>query len=52
MSFFIGRDFLAKRSVSVSYKSVSYMRDPTVTSVLRTVFSGHLLITDTFQCPE
>ena len=26
----IGRDFLAKRSVSVCYKSVSYMRDPTL----------------------
>ena len=28
--FLIGQDFSAKRSVSVSYKLVSYMRDSTV----------------------
>ena len=30
--FLTGQDFFAKRSVSVSYKSVSYMRDSTVHS--------------------
>ena len=31
--FLTGQDFLAKRSISVSYKSVSYMRDSTVLKI-------------------